>query len=684
MKKSALLFALPLFGMVMTGCEKKNDTVVVEPSITLNKTTLLLDAGASETLVATVANGEGAVTWSSSNPAAISVDANGVVTAGTEGSATITATYSGKTATCTVRVKGLTDYYALAAVQDNENIKDFKNNVANENHEFKGQTDPILQVGDDNPVDVKPVLKILDLTDMSAAPQDVWDFDYELKLELNGESYAEVDKATYGTFDAKNCTFDFNEAAIGKQFKLTVTPGGLTDAQKADPLNSKSVELKVNNGYNVYTADELAYFNDINFLDYNRQSNHPENVNVAWVLFRAAHNLDSTYVAPSIYLQKTIKITRANIPDVFFYTAAEAGGNADWVGKMKDCSDIYCHYADGFEFNGNYFHIDTTEVPVGQDDPGLGYDDNVSHSTLFKVAYLGNQVATRTVLDLSFKNCSYLGNAARGNDETNAMGLIFFKIQNGGYNNNVLVQATFDNFNVKAACISFFAEVGETKMIVKDCVVQEGYSNGFYLWNNGIVDIENSEFRNFGGPVFITDGDDTDTVVGFSVTADEATVFDNWVTGSEPWFANTKGGGPATAIPNIKALQGYVGPISQAFGTPRTFVKEVEGTQFMNMIIINYGEIPDVIFKKGNGNVIGINQESERRAELKGILDNEGMFVLNTDNGGFAKVSPDPNNPSYSVLAPGTAFGGNYLDMLGKMAGFGYLSLVFEFYFAEE
>lgn len=682
MKKSALLFALPLFGMVMTGCEKKNQTVVVEPSISLNKTTLLLAAGASETLVATTANGEGSVTWSSSNPTAISVNENGVVTAGESGSATITATYSGKTATCEVRVKGVTDYYALASVQDNENIKDFKNNVIDEADEFKGETDPILQVGDDNPIDVKPVLKILDLSDMSAAQQEVWDFDYELKLELKGESYAEVDKTTYGTFDAEKCTFDFNEAAIDKQFKITVLPGGLTDAQKADPLNASTIEVKVNNGYNVYSADELAYFNDINFLDSERQDNHPQNINASWVAFRNAHNLDASYVAPSIYLQKTVKITRANLPDVLFYTAAEAGGNDSWVGRMKDCSDLYCHYADGFTFNGNYFHIDTTEVPLAVDDPGLGYDDNVSHSTLFKVAYNGWETAPKKTKELYFKNCSYLGNAARGNDEANSMGLIFFKIQNAHYNNNAILQATFDNFNVKAACISFFSEVGESKMIVKDCIVQEGYSNGFYLWNNGIVDIERSIFRNFGGPVFITDGDDTDTVVGFSVTADEATVFDNWVTGSEPWFANTKGGGPAAAIPNIRGLDGYVQGLSNAFGTPRTFVKDVDGVKFMNMIIINYGEIPDVIFRKGSGQTIGINQESAKRAEYKSILDDEAWFVLNTDDGSAAKVNPDANNPAQQPLT--MSFGGNYLDVLGKMAGFGYLSLVFEFYFAEE
>ena len=678
MKKSLLLFALPLFGMVMTGCEKKNKQDVVEATITLDQASVTLFLDDTVTLVPTVAFGSGDVTWTSSNDAVATV-VNGVVTAHSKGTATITATYSGITATCTVSVHNFSDKYGLE-VQENTNIKDFKNNV--NSAEFKGETEKLLNVGDDNPFVLKPTLKILDLETFQELPESVWKYDYEFKLEKwNGEAYAATEEE-FGTFDAKNCTFDFNDAAIGKQFKLTVMPGGLSVEEQADPNNSKSVEVKVKDGYNVYTENELAYFNDINFLDTNRQSNHPANVNNAWKEFRTTHGLLEEHVAHGIYLQKTLQLTRANMPDVFFYTAAEAGGNDEWVGKMKDCSDIYCHYADGFEFNGNYFHIDTTQVPLGVDDPGLGYDDNVSHSTLFKIAYEGTNTE-KTEKEVFLGHCSYFGNGLRsGEDEDNSMGLIFFKIQNHLYNNNTLVKATFDQFNIKGAVISFFSEYGEAKMIVKNSVVQEGYSNGFYLWNNGIVELENSFFKNFGGPVFITDGSKDNTVNGFKITSDAATVFDNWVSGNEPWFAHTKGGGPQAAIPQIQGLDGYVQGISNAFGTPRTFLKPVEtdeGTvKFMNFIIINYGEIPDVTFQKGEALAIGTDKSDDKRATIVDILDNEGKFVLETDNGGLAKVVPDAEHPGYDVLSA-AGFGGTYLDVLGKMPGFGYLSLFFEF-----
>ena len=79
--------------------------------MTLDKTSLTLDVGGSDTLTATVKPDNAtnkAVTWSTSNKNVATVN-NGVVTAVGAGTATITAAASdgsGKTATCTVTVNG--------------------------------------------------------------------------------------------------------------------------------------------------------------------------------------------------------------------------------------------------------------------------------------------------------------------------------------------------------------------------------------------------------------------------------------------------------------------------------------------------------------------------------------------------------------------------------------------------
>ena len=99
----------------------KTATIAVT-GVTLNKTALTLNIGASETLTATVAPADATnkkVTWTSSDAAVASVDANGKVTGVKAGEATITVTTEdgGKTATCKVTVKpNLVSEITLAAL----------------------------------------------------------------------------------------------------------------------------------------------------------------------------------------------------------------------------------------------------------------------------------------------------------------------------------------------------------------------------------------------------------------------------------------------------------------------------------------------------------------------------------------------------------------------------------------
>ena len=82
--------------------------------VALDKTSAELQVGKTLTLTSTVTPDNAtdkAVAWTSSNDAVATVDANGVVTAKAEGTATITATAGGKTATCTVTVKAAPRYY---------------------------------------------------------------------------------------------------------------------------------------------------------------------------------------------------------------------------------------------------------------------------------------------------------------------------------------------------------------------------------------------------------------------------------------------------------------------------------------------------------------------------------------------------------------------------------------------
>lgn len=94
-------------GMEATCIVSVKKKVIAVSSISLNKTSLELKRGQSETLVATVAPVDATdktVTWSTSDATVVSVDQAGKVIAIKTGNATITAKAGEKTATCSVTV----------------------------------------------------------------------------------------------------------------------------------------------------------------------------------------------------------------------------------------------------------------------------------------------------------------------------------------------------------------------------------------------------------------------------------------------------------------------------------------------------------------------------------------------------------------------------------------------------
>ena len=113
-RHAALLVAAVLLSAGFWSCGKEDIPEPIPPTVavtgvTLDKTSISLLVGDSETLTATVTPADAEnqkLTWSSDKPAVATVDDNGKVTAVKAGEATITVTTQdgGKTATCRVTV----------------------------------------------------------------------------------------------------------------------------------------------------------------------------------------------------------------------------------------------------------------------------------------------------------------------------------------------------------------------------------------------------------------------------------------------------------------------------------------------------------------------------------------------------------------------------------------------------
>ena len=105
MKKYLMLVTLAFVSALLIGCTEKETQVEVS-SVSLNTATIEMVEGETFSLVATVlpkdAEYDGVI-WASSNASVASVN-SGTVTAIKEGTATITASAGGKSATCTVKV----------------------------------------------------------------------------------------------------------------------------------------------------------------------------------------------------------------------------------------------------------------------------------------------------------------------------------------------------------------------------------------------------------------------------------------------------------------------------------------------------------------------------------------------------------------------------------------------------
>ena len=585
----------------------------VEDEITgikLDKTSYTIKPNGSFKLTATVeytGNPDKTVTWTSENSEIATVDQNGNVSGLKLGSTVISAKAGEKKAECTVKVGYDAESLVFSGpVNRKQSFVDFDSNKkekTNKNEEYADRTQTFT-VGDDNAINLMPTFSVYD-DEYNPLSQSFWIFDYEIKVSvIDGETKSEADETMYEIVDAKNCDIKFRDAAIGKNFEVAVTPGGLDEADKMDPDNTAVYSLRVEDGYNVTTPVELGYF-DTRVGASDDPGYFPGDGDLAgmkrvWDAFKTSKGMDVNYHPANLFIMNNLTVTPNDIPSEYIYNSGKGNGS------FKDRIYLYDHFADDgvgatdVTLNGNYFKLDFTNIPLVTRSEGRDTmpDEIVSHAGIFK-ASVGN---------VTLKNMNVVGNAKKATEDGDAKyggGLILLNADRRCETVNI------DNLITKQCYISFFSEhpnegLPAISFNINGCKATDNYNCFIYNWG-GSVKVKDSLFSKCGGPILIQDhtgiedGEpheliDIDNRIcemyGFVPdTVFEDCALTNYVTGQEAWFIQF---GATALAPQIKAMSdmyamhGY-SYIYSGEGDKKTpaVAQMTQGNTFFNFIAVN-------------------------------------------------------------------------------------------------
>ena len=457
----------------------------------------------------------------------------------------------------------------------------------------------IYMAGDDNAFKFLPQLRFLNENDQ---PETAVAFKSQTTVSLyNGTDYVALesrngeeanvveyykDETVYLTANVTNNTYDFADAAIGQQFKLSVLPQGnyMYTGKAVD------CEVTVVDGFNVYTAKQLAVID--NDTDEDRAG--------YWDDIKEAEGLTDVNPA-AIVIQNDITMTANDIPAAFQYTLeqevkyyreADAETKANPIAADKtflyDLEDIFSRIINNgqsFKIYGNYFNLNLGQMPLvcsfANEFNGEGYGSDGSNTQLLRIVGEGTLDAEPTGI-FEMKNLNVKGNANISDYvyvtesgealSVYAGGLIFVK--------TIGVNSVLDNVLARTNFVTFFPEGENANMALKNSKAYDSYANAAFVWGKNTFTIENCDMARAGGPLILAQHVDPEDKDGnySTITADEKSTFKNLVTGKEFWF-NSYGAGSVVA--NLRALNAAVVGVSQSVSSQMSGGQQVITNSFM-------------------------------------------------------------------------------------------------------
>ena len=592
--------------------------------------------------------------------------------------------------------------YDLTYFGEPEFVTTYKNNIASLVHEdsFYNTTESYT-VGDDNAFKFKPEMTLLEKD--TSAIYEPENFDVDVKVYLVDESSETDVTGNEDYYTYSNFEFDFTDTAIGNTFRIEMLPSdfdGLLDGTTITPV---TFTFEVQDGWNAYTAEDLARINllsDADMTGYSRiqsqkifynsntqqyEKRYTYQIWKDWLLEKGYTESELTDIN-GIYFHKNITIETTDIPDDFFITEQES---SKYAGSLRDFSLLYIHYLDdNFTLNGNYFLVDASNIPLGFSNTsysGYIYPENITryypgHSTLFSFAGKNDNTSTATA---TFKNLNAIGNTGdvvtidddatqeEKNDVLSAMGgIILLKSMHG---------TTYVENNIaKEFLIAWFAESSQENekgnMYIDQVKTYDCFNSGIFSYASDNNTVANSEFKRFGGPVMLLVSESANGTVerytGFEV--DSNTILESYIQGTEAWFIAQGADSIATSLFDIDTA------LSLMLNNSMLFQIEGQDGDYANMKCLimdsDYLASDQPIFGDFTyGDVTNDNQmfSTYNNQIINSVLEQTGRRApIFMSNGGDIAYF---NGSSFVFVTQSQSFSGNLLYILypigGTMAG---------------
>ena len=573
---------------------------------------------------------------------------------------TITATFQGVTsAPVQISVVDEDFKYVVAGVSEPDQLINWKNNTYKNNFLDSGYG---YAVGSNNPF--KYVLKLSLLDPTTYKPVDkVVGYISVSEVLLDGTPVG----AEYVTIDEVNHTFQFTKAAEGKTFTIKTRPDNIPDSKIAE--FTKSLEVTVVDAYNVHEAIELNVITNVSVSLGNSGYNQLDVVNN----FLANHNITRPETLNGVVLHNNFTIQRSDLPAEYFFTATD-GNTYIW-----DHQAIYYHElksAGSFNFYGNYFTINTYNIPIvapegtqtadEKDSKTSNDDDGYSSSEIFRF----HVAEALWMQDPEFNHTNYVYNiyalGMNDNDESvsqeeivdskrHMLGAYAFKIAKATYNFNavnatryyITVMEEYDCVTMNLNYTKFYDAWQSHINTWTENLIDEGKDTIHTYHAPATININNSFVGKAGGPaIFCMNKSPYESWNSQSkavVNIDDKSEVFSYVVGDEAWFIAH---GVNNQVGTITQTNGFF----QYNGNGASFTTQLgESTNnYMNMIMIVMD--PDFIPGVSTGTP----------SDVDGSLTVNGTTALDMDDGMRQVYNPEAG----AFVSVPSKYGCGYVDII--------------------